>query len=150
MKKYKALSAFLILVILMLGTVCTAVNAEEKLPFTDVSDDAWYKDAVASVYSEGIMKGVTSTTFDPLKSLTRAEFVTILGRMDKCEENLAYGFTDVPDGAWYAPYVGWAESAGIVNGYNGDAKAFAGDRNISRAEMMVMTARYMKHKWISF
>ncbi len=150
MKKYKTLSAFLILVMLVLGTVCTVANAEAELPFTDVAADAWYKDAVASVYSEGIMKGVTSTTFDPLKSLTRAEFVTILGRMEKCEENLAYGFTDVPDGAWYAPYVGWAEIAGIVNGYNGDAKAFAGDRNISRAEMMVMTARYMKHKWISF
>lgn len=134
-----------LLTVFLIGATVGAAN----LPFTDVPD-TWYTDAVATVYHEGIMKGVSSTTFEPLKSLTRAEFVTILGRMDKCEENLDYGFTDVPVGAWYAPYVGWAESAGIVNGYNGDATAFAGDKNISRAEMMVMTARYMKHKWISF
>ncbi len=150
MKTRRVLSAMLILAML-LSTVMigVTVRAEENLPFTDVPD-TWYTEAVATVYNEGIMKGVSATTFEPLKSLTRAEFVTILGRLNKCEENLPYGFTDIPDGAWYKPYVGWAESAGIVNGYNGDPKAFAGDKNISRAEMMVMTARYMKSEWISF
>ncbi len=140
----------LLCAVLMFMMIVSAVTVSAAEPqWTDV-EDKWYKDAVVTANSLGIMKGTSDTTFEPMKSLTRAEYVTILGRLDGEEENLSCSFTDIPEKAWYRTYVGWAEKAGIVNGYNGDPKCFAGNEKISRAEMMVMTARYMKYKWISF
>lgn len=150
MKKSKLLLRALLCAVLFAVTVMLSVTVlAAETPWTDVKD-TWYTDAVVKANSLGIMKGTSDTTFEPMKPLTRAEYVTILGRLDGGEENLPYSFTDIPEKAWYRTYVGWAEQAGIVNGYNGDPECFSGNTYISRAEMMVMTARYMKYKWISF
>ena len=41
--------------------------------FTDVPPTAWFHDAVAFVYDEGIMRGASETTFDPLADFNRAQ-----------------------------------------------------------------------------
>ncbi|MBQ7827948.1 MAG: S-layer homology domain-containing protein, partial [Clostridia bacterium] len=149
MRLKKILLISLCLAMLMSTVLIGVTVLAAETPWTDVKD-TWYTDAVVKANSLGIMKGTSGTTFEPMKPLTRAEYVTILGRLDGGEENLPYSFTDIPEKAWYRTYVGWAEQAGIVNGYNGDPECFSGNTYISRAEMMVMTARYMKYKWISF
>ena len=53
----------------------TAVN-----PFSDVPNDAYYRDAVAWAYETGVTRGVTSTAFQPLRSCDRAQIVTFLYR----------------------------------------------------------------------
>ncbi|MCD7749926.1 MAG: S-layer homology domain-containing protein, partial [Oscillospiraceae bacterium] len=56
------------------------ISAEISLPFTDVSNSSWYAAAVGFVYAKDLMVGVTSTTFSPNSSMTRAQFITLLGR----------------------------------------------------------------------
>ncbi len=49
-------------------------------PFTDVSANAYYTDAVLWAVEENITKGTTATTFSPDTDCTRAQIVTLLYR----------------------------------------------------------------------
>ena len=49
-------------------------------PFTDVSANAYYADAVLWAVEENITKGTTATTFSPDADCTRAQIVTLLYR----------------------------------------------------------------------
>jgi len=49
-------------------------------PFTDVSADAYYANAVLWAVKEGITQGTTATTFSPDNNCTRAQIVTFLYR----------------------------------------------------------------------
>lgn len=89
-----------------------------ELPFEDVSRLDSYYASVKFVYERGLFRGVSSTHFAPDSYLTRAMFVTVLGRLCGVDEELYSdsSFRDVEDGQWYSPYVEWAASTGIVNG----------------------------------
>jgi len=91
------------------------------LPFDDVSRlDPWYA-AVRFVYERGLFQGVSAVKFAPEAPLTRAMFVTVLGRLCEAEPE-QYGeirYNDVEPGQWYTPYVEWASRTGIVNGVGG-------------------------------
>ena len=54
--------------------------AEGGNPFTDVSADAYYADAVLWAVREDITRGTTGTTFSPGADCTRAQIVTFLWR----------------------------------------------------------------------
>lgn len=54
---------------------------EITLPFTDVSPEAWYYNAVKNMYCSGLMRGTTENTFEPDKPITRAEMATLCNRM---------------------------------------------------------------------
>ncbi|MBQ7599453.1 MAG: S-layer homology domain-containing protein [Clostridia bacterium] len=93
-------------------------NLENPLPFSDVSSVNFYYDAILDVYRKGIFNGVSDTEFAPEGSLTRAMFVTVLGRLCGIDTE-KYGtcvFSDVPAGEWYSPYVAWANECGLVTG----------------------------------
>ena len=49
--------------------------------YMDVSDSAWYADAVNYVTEHGIMQGTGNNRFSPDEILTRGQFVTLLYRM---------------------------------------------------------------------
>ena len=49
-------------------------------PFTDVTKDQYYYDAVMWAVKEGITNGTSATTFGPNKTCTRAQIVTFLHR----------------------------------------------------------------------
>ena len=49
--------------------------------FTDVSDSAYYADAVKWATEQGITKGISSTLFGPDETCTRAQIVTFLYRL---------------------------------------------------------------------
>ncbi len=116
--------------------------------FTDVDTDEWYHEAVDYVLNSGLMVGLTTTTFGPDETTTRAMFVTVLGRLagvdtDSYTEST---FTDVEVGEWYAPYVQWAYENGIVNGYT--SEIFAPDAIITREEMCVILYRYASYQGV--
>lgn len=112
--------------------------------FTDVSDGAWYKDAVAYVTGKGFFTGTSETQFSPNVAVTRAMFVTVLGRMAEQSGLTTTGYTssfsDVPQNTWYSGYVGWAAANGIVTGY--DANTFGPDNNITREQIAAMFVRF--------
>lgn len=91
-------------------------------PFDDVTRLDSYYSSVKYVYNQGLFAGVSSTKFAPNATLTRAMFVTVLGRL--CNVDVTQydtiSFTDVDEGQWYTPYVEWAAEAGIVNGVGDD------------------------------
>ncbi len=103
--------------------------------------DAYY-DAVLYVYENGLFKGVSETEFAPDTTMTRAMFVTVLGRMAGVNPLLYQksSFTDVEVGQWYSPYVEWAAQSGIVLGY-GDG-TFGLNDEITVEQAAVILARY--------
>lgn len=66
-------------------------------PYVDVPQGAWYYDAVEYVATEGLFAGTGPDTFSPNASMTRAMFVTVLGKFAQVDPT-AYGdsvFQDV-------------------------------------------------------
>ena len=115
------------------------------LPFTDVADDAWYYDAVSYCYSNGLMLGVTPTTFAPEMKLTRAMMVMILYRIDGCNKvSTPCAFKDVNQNAWYADAVNWAAANKVTLGTS--ATTFDPNMAITREMMMTMFYRYYQVK----
>ncbi len=114
-------------------------------PFTDVTSDYWFYEPVLQAYRDGIMEGVTDTTFEPLTDITRGMFITVLYRMeDEPETDGGYTFTDVPSDAYYADAVAWASANGIVKGYS-DTE-YAPDDVITREQAAAIMFRYATYK----
>ena len=116
-----------------------------ELPFTDVANTAWYYDAVAYCYENGMMAGTSSTTFDPNSTTTRGMIVTILHRLEGTPDvTTSSGFADVAAGLWYTDAVDWAAANGIVGGY-GDGN-FGPNDTITREQMAAILYRYAQYK----
>lgn len=89
-------------------------------PFEDVVTDSWYDiNAILWAYENGIATG-TDKGFEPTKTCTRAEIVTMLYRLaGEPEVETDVTFSDVAEDAWYVEEVTWAVDAGVTNGTNG-------------------------------
>ena len=114
-------------------------------PFADVKSGSWYEAAVLYARANGFFDGTSATTFEPDGPMTRAMFVTVLGRMAGVKAADYAGvtdFTDVAEGTWYAPFVKWAARYGITTG-TGNGK-FSPDGRITREEMAVFFVRYFE------
>lgn len=110
--------------------------------FKDIGADHWALNAIAHSVARGYFKGEGEGRFAPNRAITRAEFVTILGRKAGIATSGASTvFKDVKAGAYYAPYVAWAESKGIVKG-TGFGK-FEPNRTITREEMAVILDKFL-------
>lgn len=110
--------------------------------FHDVPTGYWAVDAIAHSYARGYFKGEGEGRFAPERAITRGEFVSILGRMAGASaSNTATAFGDVPSGAYYAGYVAWAQSKGIVAGVS--QGRFEPNRSITREEMAVMLTKFL-------
>ncbi|MDO4281428.1 MAG: S-layer homology domain-containing protein, partial [Peptococcaceae bacterium] len=120
------------------------------LPFTDVSEGAWYIDPVRFVYSEGLMTGTSATTFSPNLTTTRGMIVAILYRMegepDLSNENLGYPFADVDASAYYGDAVYWARLNGIVSGYT--SERFGPTDSITREQLAAILYNYAEYKGV--
>lgn len=94
------------------------------------------------VLSRGLFLGRTNTGFDPNGSMTRAMFVTVLGRLAGIDpaQHSGSSFHDSPAGAGY---VEWAVQNGIVLGYGNGS--FDPTGAITRQQIAVMLYRYAQH-----
>ena len=124
----------------------TFIDGEDApLGFTDLSDDAWYSDSAKYVLENGLMKGVTDTTFAPNENVTRAMLVTVLYRAEnEPATNRSIPFSDVDMDAYYANAVSWAKQNGIVNGVT--ENEFAPDESITREQIATIIMRYAVYK----
>ena len=109
--------------------------------FTDINGH-WAKEHILFAVSRGLFSGTSKTTFSPNTTLTRGMFVTALGRLAGIDpaDYQNRKFTDVKANAYYAPYVNWAASKGIVGGTT--STTFAPDSNITREQMAVIMKNY--------
>jgi len=97
----------------------------------------------------GISNGVDGVRYDPGGIFTRAQMVTMLGRMAK----ILFGvdtasfpkgsdlFTDVPD--WADEYVGWAGAVGITDGVGGGR--FDSNGTLQNQHTGVFSSRAFSH-----
>ena len=124
-----------------------AASAEN--PFTDVTESAYYHDAVLWGVDQGLVKGTSETTFSPDATVTRAQTVTFLYRY---EQSQGGGFTgawafpldysdasDVPLWA-YEPFC-WMTMHNVVQGSNG--KLLSNDKCL-RSQIVTMLDRYFE------
>lgn len=112
------------------------------LPFTDVSESAWYRKSVEFVYEKGLMNGTDDTAFNPEGTMTRGMLVTVLYRMDgspSVTDEQRAAFTDI-SGAYYTDAVAWAKANNIVNGIT-DRK-FCPNDNVTREQAVAIFHRY--------
>ena len=102
----------------------------------------WGRSQILALAEAGLVNGMEAHRFEPDRKVTRAMFVTILGRMHGLHEDFTapIAFSDVQEGDWFAPYVTWAALSGIVNGY--DDGTFAPNREITREQMALILVRY--------
>ncbi len=110
-------------------------------PFTDVAEGAYYYDAVLALAEQGIINGMTETTFCPDNQLTRAQVVTMLYRMAGAPEtDAAAAFADVPEGAYYADALAWAVETGVTEGVS--ETEFAPDMDVTREQFVTFLHRF--------
>jgi len=116
-----------------------------KNPFTDIRTSHSYYEAIEFVTVNELMNGTSSTTFSPNKTMNRAMFVTVLGRLAGVDTSkyTKSSFIDVPlnsSTSWYAPYVEWANQNGIIQGY-GNGK-FGPMDEITHQQLYTIVYRY--------
>lgn len=129
------------------GTVSsgTTTNSAPNPNFSDVTENDWFYDAVNYVVSQGYFKGISDTQFGPYQSMSRAMFVTVLGRMSGVNASSYTNdqFTDVVSGSYYEGYVVWAAKNGIVQGTS--ETTFSPDAAVTREQMAAFLYRYAKY-----
>ena len=116
------------------------------LPYEDVTETDWFYDGAYYNYFAETMTGTDPTHFSPYEILPRAQFATILHRMEgKPAAAYTNRFPDVPDGQFYSTAVLWAADAKVVTGYT-DSGYFGTNDPITREQMVVMMYRYADYK----
>lgn len=136
----------LAMVLSMAPNLAFTANAADTAPgeaFQDVNPSAWYMGDVNYVVEKGLMKGISSTKFDPSGKASRAMVATVLYRMSGETVEAAEVFSDVKPTSWYGEAVTWAAKNGIVNG-TGNGK-FNPSLNITRQDLAVMMHRYASY-----
>jgi uncharacterized repeat protein (TIGR02543 family) len=143
--KTKRLLAVLLCVCMLVSVLpIQALAADTASPFTDVTRGQWFYEAANYVYNNGIFNGTSRTEFSPYGRMTRAMFVTILGRMagiDPTQYGGKSDFTDVLTTDYFAPYVAWAVEKGITTGKR--PGKFAPNDLVTREEIAAFTVRFL-------
>lgn len=144
--KHRLTAILLSLVLFLLSPgIAVAENSTDMSRFTDVIPGQWYYAAIEFVVTNGYFKGVSETSFAPAQPMTRAMFVTALGRMagvDPKAEPQAR-FKDVESNSYYIGYVAWASKNGIVQGLSNDL--FSPDAFVTREQVAVFLYRYAQY-----
>ena len=111
-----------------------------KNPFTDVSKNSTYYNAIMWAVENGITTGKTATSFDPNAVCTRGQIVTFLWRYEKAPivSSLAK-FDDVAAGSYCYNAVMWAVENGITNGKT--TTTFAPNDTCTRAQAVTFIYR---------
>ncbi len=122
--------------------------ADEAVPYTDMTEiPQWAHNAVKAMYSEGIMSGRsddggTTYRFDANANITRAEAMTVLGRMlDNEAKRLDFADkADIPE--WAVESMGKLYAIGAIQGYSDNT--IKPNNNVKRAEAVTMLEKLMK------
>ena len=117
------------------------------LPFTDVEAGIWYTDAILWAAQNGIVNGVTDTTFAPGDEITRQQLVTILYRYAEAkgyDVSASADLSGYPDAgqvqAYAQPAMAWAVAENIIQGMEDGTLKPAG--NASRAQIATILMRF--------
>ena len=111
-------------------------------PFTDVSKDSVYYNAIMWAVEKKITTGITETTFEPNSPCTRAQIVTFLYReagSPELAKDAANPFSDVSDSSVYYNAILWAVEKKITTGVTGTT--FVPNDTCTRAQAVTFLFR---------
>lgn len=137
----------------MLVTVLYRMSGEKVSSgsdFADVAADAWYAPAVAWAKENGIVQGITATTFVPNGAVTREQMAAILyryaqyqGAVPNADQTVLAGFADEASVSAYAvPAMAWAVQEGLLSGVGQQKLAPGGVA--TRAQVATILQRYLE------
>ena len=124
---------------------------DSSMPFSDVAENAYYRDAVLWAVENGITNGTGEDSFSPDMKCTREQIVTFLWRTAKHlgmdvsvgEDTNSLSYDDAFDiGEWATPAVQWACGAGVMNGTS--ESALSPQMVCSRAQIVTFLYRTFK------
>ena len=135
----------------MLYRMADKPAANTAAGFTDVPQNAWYRDALNWAAEKGYVNGTGANTFSPDGKITRQEVVTILFRYSGSQSGAETMFTATYDsqftdsGAiapWAKTAMYWAIYNGVVNGTS--QTTVSPTATATRAEVAAIFVRYSK------
>ena len=116
-------------------------------PFTDVDPELYYAQPIAWAAWNGIVKGITDTTFSPDAPVTRQQMAAILYRYaawkkwDVSQQGNLFQFTDWAQVQEYARMpLAWASAAGLIQGKENNILDPAG--TATRAQVATLLQRF--------
>lgn len=103
--------------VLVISVLCSlfagAVNVSAQSLFSD-TEGHWAQQTIEELAGKGIVNGKGGGKFDPEGKVTRAEFIKLLVCIAEDEFTASEGvLADVPEDAWYNPYVYAAFNRGV-------------------------------------
>ncbi len=115
--------------------------------YTDIPGGHWSVEAVDAATEYGLMQGVGNGVFGFGRTITRAEFATVLCQMFdwKLVNSAAPSFSDVAESQWFYSYVETALAQDVID----SAAAFGPNDKITREEMAVMLVRALGYKTLA-
>ncbi len=110
------------LAVVLAFAMILSMGAISTLAYSDVAEGTVVSEAVEILSNLNILKGYEDGTFQPSKTVTRAEMATIICRMLGYEDQAASSkgatvFEDVAADHWASGYINVAQSQQIINGY---------------------------------
>lgn len=135
---------FAAIVIRALGLPAVGVST-----FSDVPQDAWYTNAVATAAEYGIVKGKGNNLFAPDAKITREEAMQMMFNASKITKyktpegvDNTGKFTDYgTESSWATPAVEFNLNGGLIQGYDGRINPLS---NITRAETAAVVLRLLQ------
>ncbi|XID91923.1 S-layer homology domain-containing protein [Paenibacillaceae bacterium WGS1546] len=116
-------------------------NSGSEVRFTDLKGH-WAEEFVIGLAGKGAVKGLPDGSFQPDRSISRAEFASILVRaLGLSEDEAAPPFADTA-GHWAEAAIAAAYARGIVQGYSADT--FAPDEPVTREQIATIVAKALK------
>lgn len=137
----RSLLAFVLVLCLLL----TSTPFSYAFPDTE---GHWAQEYIDRAVAAGLFNGVSEDRFAPNDTMTRAMFVTVLGRFEGIDTEFwsregapQFFKQDVDNDAYYASHIRWGVCNGIVNGVND--VLFAPNRPITREQMAKLLSYYL-------
>ena len=113
--------------------------------FSDLDTSKWYHRFVDYAIANGLLGGTGGDTFSPNGTLTRAQVITVLWRLEgEPQTTNAISFTDVAEGAWYTEVIRWAVREEIMGGLGNGA--FGPNDPITWEQLAAILYRYAGYK----
>ncbi len=114
--------------------------------YQDISGH-WAESSIEYALDNGLMQGISDTSFAPDMTVTRAMLVTVLYRAYLKNGGIAItdtssSFADVDPTSWYGDAVAWAAQNNIVQGIQADQ--FSPMENITREQLVTVLFRCAK------
>lgn len=123
------------------NSIYTAIELNKNFPD---SQGHWAQGYIELLANKLVVDGVTDTTFEPERNITRAEFAALVVRSLGLEQAAgSSSFNDVASGDWFAGVVGAATKAKIIDGY--EDSTFRPNQPIKREELAAMVVRALNY-----